>query len=315
MKKVLIFLLMTFSIAAFAQGGYAVTDVSAAYLRAEPDYESPLETQALMGSVMEVLDSSSYWMKVHLLDPDYTAWVNRLQIKRIDSLQGYASLRKLVCVAKYSSIYAAPSAKSAVLRDLVRGDILLEVNNVHRRKGFCPVITPGGVHGWVKYMDLKPLSSLSGTAWDVVNEALEYLGTPYLWGGSSVKGFDCSGLVRQCYFMAGVLLPRNASEQLGCGDPVDVSDVLEGDFSTLEPGDLLFFGNKETGRVSHVGIYTGDGYMVHSSMVVRHNSLISGNPDYYENSWRLLYGRRIFCPSMETKGITMLEDSPLYFDE
>ena len=314
MKKFLslILVLLLCCLGSYAQKRYAVTDVSAAYLRALPDYESPLETQALMGAVMEVLDSSSYWVKVHLLDPDYTAWVNRLQIRPIGSLEEYAAAPKSVCMARYSAIYSGPSASSPVLRDLVRGDIVLRKGNVKRR-GFRLISTPGGEEGWVRCRDLKDLQSLSGNAESVVDEALSYLGTPYLWGGNSVKGFDCSGLVRQCFFMAGILLPRNASEQLLCGEPIDVSGVLEGNWDALQPGDLLFFGNKETGRVSHVGIYTGGGHLVHSSMVVRHNSLLEGETDYYENAWRLLYARRIFLPQMPSPGATPLTACPLYF--
>ena len=296
--------------AAHGQGRLAVVDVSAAYLRAKPDYESPLETQALMGGVMEVLDSSSYWVKVNLLDPPYTAWVNRLQIAILNDFEKYAMAPKLVCSSRYATLFAGPSDKTHVICDLVRGDILLDLGRAKR--GFVEVSTPGGRKGWVRGRDLCSPNKLDGSAESVVEEALSYLGTPYLWGGSCVKGFDCSGLVRQVYFMAGVLLPRNASEQLLCGDRVDVSKVLSGNLENLEKGDLLFFGNPETGRVSHVAIYVGDGHIVHSSMVVRDNSLIKGSEDYYENSWRLLYGRRIFCPDMESKGIALLKNSPLY---
>lgn len=320
MKKILSILLLLTAAIAWGQSKkpYAVVDVSAAYLRAKPDYESPLETQALMGSVMEVLDSSSYWLKVRLLEPDYTAWVNRLQVTRMDQreLQEYRRLEKVVCGPRYAQVYAEASDKGPVICDLVRGDVLVLVRGrlAARKHGFRRVALPSGQFGWVKNCALLAPKDLQGTAQSVVDEALSYLGTPYLWGGSCVKGFDCSGLVRQCYFMAGILLPRNASEQLRCGDPVDVSRVLSGDFSTLAPGDLLFFGNHETGRVSHVAIYAGDGHIVHSSMVVRYNSLLKEAPDYYENAWRLLYGRRIFCDNPSMKGITSLRDYPYYAD-
>lgn len=299
MKKTFLTLLaaVLFTALCPAQGRYALVHVSAANLRLSPDYESPLETQALMGSAMEVLDSSGYWLKVHLLEPEYVAWVNRLQVTRCSSPEYTPDM---VCVAKYSTVYAEPSASSAVICDLVRGDKMemgLKINGKElRKKGFRSVVLPSGKPGWVCARDVRPISSAipaEPSAAAVASEALSYLGTPYLWGGTSVKGFDCSGLVRQCYLMQGILLPRNASEQLHCGTVLPVEGVLEGRWDHLRPGDLLFFGNRETGRVSHVGIYTGDGHMVHSSMVVRHNSLLEGAPDYYENSWRLLYARRI----------------------
>ena len=298
MKKTFLTLLLA-SVAAvcFAQGRYALVHVSAANLRAEPDYESPLETQALMGSALEVLDSSGYWLKVHALEPEYTAWVNRLQVTRVASTEYTPDL---VCTAKYSMIYSEPSAKGPVIGDLVRGDKMEQAltlsGKVLRMKGFRGVVLPSGQPGWVPCRDVKSISSAipaEPSASAVVAEALSYLGTPYLWGGTTVKGFDCSGLVRQCYLMQGILLPRNASQQLHIGEELPVEGVLEGKWDHLRPGDLIFFGNRETGRVSHVAIYTGDGHIVHSSMVVRHNSLLEGAPDYYENSWRLLYARRI----------------------
>lgn len=312
MKKICTALLLLACLAAGAkQKPYAVVNVSTAYLRALPDYESPLETQALMGTVMEVLDSSSYWLRVKMLEPEYTAWVNRLQVTRMDQreLREYQRLEKVFCGPRYATVYAEASEKSPVICDLVRGDMLVLVRGrlAARKHGFRRVALPSGQFGWVKNCALLEPKDLQGTAQSIVDEALSYLGTPYLWGGSSVKGFDCSGLVRQCFLMAGYLLPRNASEQVRCGDALDVSRVLSGDFSTLQPGDLLFFGNAQTGRVSHVAIYAGDGHIVHSSMVVRYNSLLNGAPDYYENAWRLLYGRRILVDHPEMKGIGRVE--------
>ncbi|MBR1872927.1 MAG: C40 family peptidase [Bacteroidales bacterium] len=300
MKKVIVALLLMLPLLAFAQEKkYVVVSVSAANLRAEPDYESPLETQALMGSVMEVLDSSNYWLKVHLLEPSYTAWVNRLQVHPCASSVSSDYIVK----AKYSTLYEEPSERSAVICDLVRGDLLQKpVRDSEKggscasrsRKGFVAVTIPSTSRmGWVRKRDLCDPSTLDGNGQSIVDEALSYLGTPYLWGGTTVKGFDCSGLVRQCYLMAGIKLPRNASEQLHEGEELSVEGVLEGRWDHLRPGDLLFFGNRQTGRVSHVAIYAGNGHIVHSSMVVRYNSLLEGSEDYYENAWRLLYARRM----------------------
>ena len=127
--------------------------------------------------------------------------------------------------------------------------------------------------------------------------------------GDACEGFDCSGLVKLAYFMNGVILPRNSSQMVRLGIDLDVSHVLEGDFSTLREGDLLFFGNKETGRVSHVALYIGGGRILHASQVVRNNALTGNGPDAYENAWRLLYGRRI----LGTPDAVPITDSPFYF--
>ena len=106
-----------------------------------------------------------------------------------------------------------------------------------------------------------PSSSVGGSAADV---AMRYLGVPYVWGGASPSGFDCSGFVQYVYAKLGVGLPHSSGMQWGYGTPVARSQ--------LEPGDLVFFGSD----IHHVGIYVGGGTMIHSPQtgaVVRLNSV------------------------------------------
>lgn len=107
-----------------------------------------------------------------------------------------------------------------------------------------------------------PPSSGSGSS--VVDVAYQYLGVPYVWGGESPSGFDCSGLVTYVFRQLGVSLPHYAAAQFGYGQPVSRGD--------LEPGDVVFFGSS----LHHVGIYVGDGNMIHApytGAVVRVNSV------------------------------------------
>ena len=164
-------------------------------------------------------------------------------------------------------------------------------------RGFRYVSTVSGRSGWVqksalmKLEDWKASQRCTGDA--VADEALRHLGIPYLWGGASPKGFDCSGLSSFCFRMNGRILPRNASAQARLGTAVDTTGIRAGNCSALRRGDLVFFGNPETGKVSHVGIYIGEGRMVHASQLVRINSLIDSRPDCYENMHRLLAVRRL----------------------
>lgn len=91
------------------------------------------------------------------------------------------------------------------------------------------------------------------TAGGAVGIAMQYLGVPYVWGGASPSGFDCSGLVMYVYEQLGISLPHSAAAQFGAGTPVS--------YDELEPGDLVFFGD---GGISHVGIYIGGGSMIHA---------------------------------------------------
>ncbi len=92
---------------------------------------------------------------------------------------------------------------------------------------------------------------------ELVRSARSFLGVPYLWGGTSVeRGFDCSGLTMTVYQLNGFDLPRTSQEQFATGSPLDRS--------SLEKGDLLFF-SRGGGKVSHVGIYIGDGQFIHAA--------------------------------------------------
>ena len=130
--------------------------------------------------------------------------------------------------------------------------------------------------------------------------ACSLAGVPYMWGGNTVKHFDCSGLVKFCYFMNGILLPRNASQQVKCGTP-----VAGGEY---KPGDLLFFGSRKPLRITHVAIYIGDGRIVHSSHSVRIMSL----GDYARD---VVAATRILTDIDKGKGAGTVLGSPYYFEQ
>ena len=102
----------------------------------------------------------------------------------------------------------------------------------------------------------------------IMNEALLYEGTAYVWGGSTPEtGFDCSGLTQWCFSVAGIELPRTAQEQYDATQHIPLSDA--------KPGDLVFFqGTYDTGNyITHVGIYVGDNYMYHAGSAVGYADL------------------------------------------
>ncbi|MBQ0128601.1 MAG: C40 family peptidase [bacterium] len=95
----------------------------------------------------------------------------------------------------------------------------------------------------------------------MIDNARKLLGAPYLWGGRTVMGIDCSGFVQLCARSAGLLLPRDASQQINCGELVYF-------LQETQPGDLAFFGN-ENGVITHVGIIIGNEQIIHASGEVR----------------------------------------------
>lgn len=310
----------------------AVVELSTIYMRQMPDYESALETQELMGTVVEIVGEKGYWREIVSPQP-YRAWATEKGLIEMseEEAEAYMKAPKVIFSELYGHIYMEPSHKAATLCDLVGGDVLRiaegnECKGEIRLKGkWTEVILPSGRKGYVPTSELKPhkgfVSIAQGegsadsidpeTTEAIISEAERLLGVPYLWGGMSAKGVDCSGLVRISHIMNGIVLPRNASQQINCGERIEMEiksteGISEEDLrkemlrriQNLERGDLVFFGTPpaEPGkkpRVTHVGIYLGDGMMIHSSHMVRINSLIPGNEDYYENSWRLLGAVRL----------------------
>ncbi|MEZ4388579.1 MAG: C40 family peptidase [Candidatus Krumholzibacteriia bacterium] len=112
---------------------------------------------------------------------------------------------------------------------------------------------------------------------EVAELALTQLGRPYRWGGHSPeRGFDCSGLVHWCYGCLGIDLPRVVRDQRRAGQPVAAA--------SLQPGDLLFFAI-EGDRISHVGLYLGDGEFVHAPRAGRRVRRDSLDDPYWRERW------------------------------
>jgi len=112
---------------------------------------------------------------------------------------------------------------------------------------------------------------------NLVETARSYLGVPYLWGGASAQGFDCSGLTMSVYRLNGLQLPRSSRDQYEAGSPVGLDE--------LRPGDLLFFATSGSGRVSHVGLYAGDGSFIHAPSRGRTISQERLSDAYYQRTF------------------------------
>ena len=300
----------------------AVVELSGIYMRIAPDYESALETQELMGTVVEIVGEKGYWREIVSPQP-YRAWCTEKGIVEMteEELEIYKAAPKYIFAELYGHVYEKPSAKAATVCDLVGGDVLRLVGTAgsqdkkagqSRKGGWTAVMLPSGKTGWVRSSQLRDhegfvsIAKGEGNAESIsvrqmekiIATAFKLKGVPYLWGGMTPKGVDCSGLVRWSFLMNGILLPRNASQMIHCGDEVPLSGSY-GSFciDCLQRGDLVFFGTPASEgakqRVTHVGIYIGGGRIIHSSHMMRVNSLVPAEADYYENAHRLIAARRL----------------------
>lgn len=342
MKRIIFLAICSLIIAGTVSGQtkrLAVTALSENMMRLSPDYESPLETQSLMGTVVEIIGEQGYWRQVVTPEP-YTAWCTNLGLVEMtaEQINEYKAAPKYICTAQHSGVYAAPSLKAGRLSDMSAGNLVRVVYRDGKKpkpsvkKKWAEVMLPDGRKGWTPAADLALFADWAVkqkiTADNIVSTAMTFEGAPYLWGGTSSKGLDCSGLVRLTFFMNGHLLPRNASQQVNYGREIIMecdhtvtpdSDALYQEMvkrtKHLQPGDLVFFGTPETfwskEKITHVGIYIGNGKIIHASHKVRVNSLIPGQKDYYENSHKLLKARRYV--GWQGQGMTPVIQSQSYF--
>jgi NlpC/P60 family/Bacterial dipeptidyl-peptidase Sh3 domain len=208
--------------------------------------ESERVSQALLGASLTALDEAeSSWVYVEG-DDTYRGWTERRLLTES------APVSNAQVWTPFADVRIHPEAHSELRVRLSLGSKLIALPE--ERAGWRAVTLPDGTQGWTREENLAPVSR------DPVGWARELLGTPYLWGGSSAFGLDCSGLVQLCYRLAGVaVLRRDADIQRS--DP-RFSPV---EFENLQPGDLVFFGKKETEKITHVGMQLDAGRFIHAA--------------------------------------------------
>jgi len=293
----------------------AVVNNSVMHLRREPSSKSELVSQALLGSPVNVLKEVDGKLLVQVAD-GYLGWVNAPEVHLMEQaeLARYRSAGKLVYAAQSGFAYSTPSEGSLPVSDLVRGNILV----VEGAEGnFFKVVYPDGREGYVKGSEILGVAEVffhPATGEDLVQTALPYHGTPYLWGGASSKNLDCSGLVSNVFFMNGLQMPRDADMQSHSGRVVST----RWDSTGLEAGDLLFFGRKATPEreegVSHVAIYMGGGEYIHASGYgerVSINSMDSTQAHYIE-SYPEMFLRAVRIIGEKHMGSLLIFENPFY---
>ncbi len=254
-------------------------DASNLNLRSTPN--GAVVDSAARGTKVAVIDNSSEWYQIAVDGQTYYAsgaYIN--WIPECDFDLGLGTIKCSTTV----NFRSQPNTSSSILSSLKNGQ---KVSIVGISDGWYKVVA-NGVTGYIcpDYLDVNGGSSanksevfgstvdtsanVDGIREDIIDFAAQFLGTPYVYGGNTPSGFDCSGFTSYVYKNMGISIARTSSDQRTTTENISMEELL--------PGDLVFFGSNNV--VSHVGIYVGNGNFIHSphtGSVVKYDTLTTGN--------------------------------------
>ncbi|WP_435577537.1 NlpC/P60 family protein [Gilvibacter sp.] len=243
---------------------YGLCPLSIVPVRESAADTSELVTQILYGEHFKVLESRAKWSKIRLEWDGYEGWIDNKQWFQIDKEQ-------------YDALTNQPEVLTADLVDFITNEA----------GQLMPVPIGSCVHSTQLLDHSHEGNTTSGTVdkAHLVNTALLYLNSPYLWGGKTPFGIDCSGFTQMVYRLNGYRLKRDASQQATQGDAFSFIEECE-------PGDLAFFDNKD-GDIIHVGIVLKDNYIIHAHGQVRidrldHTGIFNAERNTHTHKLRVL---------------------------
>ena len=281
---------------------YGLTTVSVSNNRYEPRQAAEMATQMTMGMPVEILLRQGDYLLVRTPD-GYISWTESLMVAPMtrDQLHAWNQGNRIVYTNAFGQVLTQPKQHALPVSDIVSGAILRQTGTKRR---YYAVQLPDGRKGFIKKSAAMPwdkwIETRQPDANIVEREARSMMGNPYLWGGTSVKAVDCSGFVKTAWFLQGVILPRDASQQARIGEAVDIMEAdtvnMDKALQNLQRGDLLLFSSlkdgRPTGRITHVAIYLEDGNFIHASGLVRINNMKPGNPALGDWHTRAFVGAR-----------------------
>jgi cell wall-associated NlpC family hydrolase len=248
----------------------AVADV-----RREPSHKAELVSQAIQGDAVTPLQAQNEWTLVRM-DDGYIGWIRDWHLRTWTTVQAESFLSTATHRIKSNHCVVLESLGGAPLAELVVGTRLAAGEPAGR--GLVSVRLADGRSGFAPKSSLEPMRKRRPSPERLAKTGLAFLGIPYLWGGTTPNGFDCSGLIQRIFRLNGVLLPRDSDQQALFG--AERPNLAP---SELVPGQLLFFG-KTRDSITHVGLVLPDRTFLHSYGQVTVNAV---DPSHARYSRRL----------------------------
>lgn len=268
-------LLAATALAADIATGAGCTTGSSLRLRAEPSTSASVVTTLDKSVAVAILDDSvDGWYKIAYNGSTSYVSADYLNVDQDNVFTTYGRVN-----SDGVNVRSDASTDSSVLTT-IEEDAIVTVNGLV--DGWYDVTCEYGTEGYIR-SDFLDLTESSSSNSDIAATAKQYLGTGYVYGGASPRGFDCSGFTMYVYSQHGYSLPHSATSQWQSGLGTRVYSISE-----LQPGDLVFFNDpsRNAGRAcSHAGIYTGDGQFIHSSSSRSGGVIVSSLTSGYYNTY------------------------------
>ena len=244
-----------------------IISTAIAPIHKEPYFTSEMVTQGLICEEIIKLDQYNNWYQIQMED-GYTGWVNQFYIEEYN----YKCSDKITITNRYAEVYYDCKDLSSLASILSFGS---SVPLLDETIDYYKIMLNSNTHGYIH----KQKDVLINNRKSIVNLALSLKGVPYLWGGKSSFGYDCSGFLQMVFKTAGYLLPRDTAKQINYDKLmiIDKKDAVE--------GDLIFF--SEHSKVKHVAIIAVEGKILHCSGEVRLESIVENDLNYNQNLSKL----------------------------
>lgn len=268
---------------------FGIVNVSVTPMREEPRHSSQMVDQAIMGNVVRLLKNDNGWYlaQTHY---GYVGWINKsgLFVTNESGKNNWQEKADKSFTDLQNLIRSEPDNNSLPISDIVLNNVVI---SEPYDNDWSLIHLPDGRKGYLKSKSLRYFNTKNQNnihSGDIISDAKRMMGTPYLWGGNSTKGNDCSGFTQTVFKANNIQIPRDARQQALIGTPILPSQ----DWSNILPGDLLFFGRKN--RVTHVGISLGQKDFIHQGGKVGINSLDKASPEFNKGRFEsFLFVRRV----------------------